>query len=69
MALPLRNEDQWQPISAAPSDCDLELAVIDHDGVHALVFPCRRVIDGWLKAGTQQRIDLHPTHWRRWGDL
>ena len=33
----------WQPASNAPFDCDLELAVIDRDGQHALVFPCRRI--------------------------
>jgi hypothetical protein len=38
----------WQPISSTPYDLDLELAVIDEDGSHALVFPCRRVLDGAL---------------------
>jgi hypothetical protein len=28
--------NEWQQISTAPVDGDLELAVIDHDGVHAL---------------------------------
>jgi len=31
----------WQPIRIAPFDIDLELAVIDGDGPHTLVFPCR----------------------------
>jgi hypothetical protein len=47
----------WQPISSAPYDFDLELAVIDEDGSHALVFPCRVI---W-------RISVRPTHWRPWG--
>jgi len=68
MVLPLRNEGQWQPVSTAPFGCDLELAVVDYDGVHTLVFPCRRIINGWMKTATQQRIDLRPTHWRRWDD-
>jgi hypothetical protein len=38
----------WQPISTAPYDLDLELAVIDEGGPDMLVFPCRRVLDGWI---------------------
>ncbi len=56
----------WQPITTAPFDRDLELAVIDGDGVHALVFPCRRVLRGWVKAHNKQQIEVHPTHWREW---
>ena len=36
----------WQSISTAPCDCDLELAVLDDDGAHALIFPCRRILGG-----------------------
>lgn len=57
---------EWHPISNAPFDCDLELAVIDEDGSHAVIFPCRRVLGGWIKAGTRERVDIHPTHWREW---
>jgi hypothetical protein len=56
----------WQSISSAPFDRDLELAVIDADGEHSLMFPCRRVADGWIKATNKQRIDVRPTHWREW---
>jgi len=57
----------WQPIATAPFDRDLELAVIDYDGPHALVFPCRRILGGWIKAETKRPIeDLRPTHWREW---
>jgi len=58
----------WQPIATAPFDRDLQLAVIDGDGPHLLVFPCRRILHGWMKAGTQERIDVRPTHWRPWSD-
>ncbi len=44
----------------------LELAVIDEEGAHALVFACRRVADGWIKAETGERINVHPSHWREW---
>ncbi len=56
----------WQLISGAPFDCDLELAVIDGDGPHAIVFACRRILDGWINAKTRERIGVHPTHWREW---
>jgi len=56
----------WQPISTAPFDSDLELAVLDEDGPHALVFACRRISAGWMKAATRERLDVRPTHWRRW---
>ena len=62
----MASPDQWQPISTAPFDRDLELAVIDVDGPHALVFPCRRALHGWIKASTRHEIDVHPTHWRDW---
>ncbi len=58
----------WQIITSAPFGRDLELAVIDADGAHALVFACRRVIGGWTNARTQQRLDVSPTHWRDWGE-
>jgi hypothetical protein len=57
---------RWQPIASAPFDCDLELGVIDADGEHALVFPCRHVPGGWLKCGPRQWINVRPTHWREW---
>jgi hypothetical protein len=59
---------EWQPISTAPFDRDLELAVLDGREAHALVFPCRRILSGWAKAATKERIDVTPTHWRQWED-
>jgi hypothetical protein len=59
----------WQTISTAPYDRDLELAVIDHDGEHVLVFACRRTgADTWLDTLTGRRIDIQPTHWRDWSE-
>jgi hypothetical protein len=57
----------WQPISTAPTGFDLELAVIDKDGAHTLVFPCRRIAAGWTNVQTHERLDVRPTHWRAWG--
>lgn len=56
----------WQTATTAPFDRDLELAVIDRTGTHALVFPCRRIVGGWMKAETRERLEVHPTHWREW---
>jgi len=62
---------EWNPIGTAPFDLDLELAVIDYDGPHSLVFPCRRilgtwVLGTWVNAETKQRVEVYPTHWREW---
>jgi hypothetical protein len=57
---------EWQPASTAPFDRDLELAVVSLGEWHALVFPCRRVLDGWIDAETKKRVEVYPTHWRAW---
>ena len=60
---------KWQPIATVPFDRDLELAVISNaTDMHALVFPCRRVLRGWVKAGTNAPVNVYPTHWREWTD-
>jgi hypothetical protein len=59
----------WQPISTAPFGRDLELCVIDRDVPHALAFPCRRVLNGWVNAENMRLVDVRPTHWRPWGQL
>jgi hypothetical protein len=48
------------------STSDLELAVHDKDGHHALVFPCRRIPGGWMHAKSKRWIDVSPTHWCEW---
>nr|WP_133707558.1 hypothetical protein [Rhizobium sp. BK313] len=58
----------WQVIIEAPFAEDIELAVIDDEGVHALVFPCQRIPVGWIDARTGEILDVHPTHWRTWSD-
>ena len=63
---PSPQSDRWQAIATAPFDQELELAVMDGGDMHALVFACRRILGGWVNAETQQRIDIHPTHWREW---
>ena len=56
----------WEEISTAPYDRDLELAVIERDRLHPLIFACRRTPGGWIKVATLERIVVHPTHWRLW---
>jgi hypothetical protein len=56
----------WLPISLAPQDRDLEVCVIDRDGVHALVFPCRRAGPDWIKATSRTLVEIHPSHYRAW---
>jgi hypothetical protein len=68
---PLAAENEkmvWQPISIAPFDLDLELAVRDGGELHVLVFPCRRVLGGWVNAATKERVCVNPTHWRLWSN-
>jgi hypothetical protein len=60
---------EWLPASLAPSDQDLEVCVLDYDGiVHALGFPCNKDGTDWVDARSKKRADLQPTHWRMWGD-
>lgn len=53
----------WLPISTAPFDRDLELAVVDSNGVRAIAFRCRRVLGAWIKAEIKARLDVCPTYW------
>ena len=57
---------KWKEIADAPADRDLELAIIDRDGTHALAFACRRQAGVWVNVKTRQQIDVKPTHWRDW---
>jgi hypothetical protein len=56
----------WKEIIAAPDDRDVEVAVIDRDGEHPLVVPCRRTSNGWIDAVSRRHLDIRPTHWRPW---
>jgi hypothetical protein len=56
----------WLKIETAPLERDLEVAVIDFDGLHAVAFPCRRVLGGWVKTATGAPVKVFPTHWREW---
>jgi hypothetical protein len=58
---------EWLPVSIAPSDGDLEVCVLDYDGiVHALMFPCHKDGAEWVDASNRKPVDIQPTHWRKW---
>jgi hypothetical protein len=59
----------WLPVSDAPFGSDLQLSVIEDGEVHAVVFPCRRTLDGWFHGVTGDRVLVNPTHWRCWDDV
>jgi hypothetical protein len=61
-----QDEPVWETIATAPYDRDLELAVVEGNRVHSLVFACRRVANGWVKVPTREHITVSPTHWRLW---
>ena len=58
----------WRSIATAPFNRDLQLAVLGSAGASPLVFPCRRVLRGWLKSETNAPVEIYPTHWREWRD-
>ena len=68
MLVELRPSDTWVPVSIAPFGADLEVCVIGKREIHALAFPCCRADAGWVDAKTQRRLDIDPTHWRKWVD-
>lgn len=47
---------EWKSSATAPYDRDLELTIIDSSGIHSLVFPCRRRLDGWINARAESRL-------------
>ena len=60
--------EKWLPVSIAPSDINLEVGVMEKGGVHTLVFPVRKKGNEWVDALTNKRVDIQPTHWRKWSD-
>jgi hypothetical protein len=58
---------EWLPIATAPSNEDLEICVMDYDGiVEALGYPCHKIGAEWIDASNKERVDIQPTHWREW---
>jgi hypothetical protein len=59
---------RWLPVSIAPQNANLEVCVIDKRGIHALVHPVHKRGTDWVDAATKKRIDIEPTHWRKWDE-
>lgn len=59
---------EWRPASEAPFDREIEIAVIKSTTPHAVAFPCRRILGGWMNAKTRERLKVRPSHWREWQD-
>ncbi len=58
---------EWLPVSIAPPDGELEVCVVDYDGIiRALAYPCHKNGAHWVDASNKQRIDIQLTHWRKW---
>ncbi len=55
----------WQDICTAPVNEFLAIAVIETE-VHPAFFPCILTAEGWLNAETMKKLELSPTHWRKW---
>ena len=56
--------EDWQPISTAPHDNEIEVCVIEGEP-HVLSGACRLTAAGWVHAQTGQRLNIRPTHWRK----
>jgi hypothetical protein len=41
---------------------------MDSYEIHTLAFPCQKNGNEWIDAATKKRIDIQPTHWRRWSE-
>ena len=55
---------EWLPVSIAPSDGDLEVCVMDYNGiVQALVYPFHKDGAEWVDASNKKHVDIQPTHW------
>jgi hypothetical protein len=60
---------EWKLIDTAPLNRDLELAAVDPEGTHVVVFPCRLTDSGWIDVETNRQVYfsyIRPTHWREW---
>lgn len=59
--------EEWLSVSVIPPDGELEVGIIDYDGVVvALPYPCHRSGLDFVDALNRKRIDIQPTHWRKW---
>ena len=61
---------EWRPTSMAPSHRDLEICVLNFDGiVHTFPLACRKDGPNWVDARGKRHVDIQPTHWRNWSEF
>jgi hypothetical protein len=68
---PASDPAEWLPVSVTPpAGEDLELCVMDYDEIVVpLSYPCHRSGVDFVDASNKKRIDIQPTHWRKWTAL
>lgn len=68
MAVSTSNLSEWLPVSMTPpAEEELELCVMDFDEIIVpLPYPCHRSGPDFVDASNRRRIDIQPTHWRKW---
>ena len=54
---------EWQTVNTVPRGRDVEIAVIDSEGVVAVAHPCRLTEHGWAES-KKWLNRVRPTHWR-----
>ena len=58
---------EWLPVSVIAPDGNLEIEIMDYDGlIVALPYPCHRSGVDFVDAANRKRVDVQPTHWRKW---
>jgi hypothetical protein len=58
---------EWQPISIAPLNREVEVRLEDSLGRYPLFFPCKLVPDrGWMNSLLEVPLPFDPVDWRNW---
>ena len=60
---------EWQPISTAPVEEELEVRLADPFGRYVLLFPCKLVPGrGWINSWVETPLRAEPIDWRYWDE-
>jgi hypothetical protein len=64
------DDKEWNPISTAPAEQDLEVRREDSFGRYVLLFPCRFLPgQGWINSQLETLLPAAPVDWRPWDEL
>jgi hypothetical protein len=58
--------NDWQPVSIAPLDRNVQVGITFKNGILAIFFPCRRTEAGWINAIVKAPLLHDPACWREW---